>query len=270
MLDLLLPPQCLTCDATVDQPGLFCAACFRRAHFVTEPCCARCGVPFDHAVPGVTDPLCPTCEATPPPWSQARAALNYDAQSRPVLLGLKYGDRTEHATALARMMARAGAKLLARADLLVPVPLHRRRLVARRYNQSALLAHALARLSGVKAQPDLLLRTRATPSLGQFSAKVRAAAVQDAFAVRPTLAAYLAGKRVLLVDDVLTSGATCGACARVLLDGGAAGVDVLVAARVPDPRVKDDQRRLHAAVPLRQQPGTPLRARAAHPIVGDG
>jgi ComF family protein len=163
--------------------------------------------------------------------------LRYDAQSRRIVLPLKYSDRTELAAALAPLMARAGAALLREADLLVPVPLHRRRLIARRYNQAALLAHAIARLTAKPVVPDALRRIRVTAPLGDLSAEERAEAVDGAFAVRPGRAPRLVGQRLLLIDDVLTSGATCAACTRVLLEAGAASVDVLVAARVPDPRL---------------------------------
>jgi ComF family protein len=237
-LDLLLPPQCLTCDAPVDAPGQFCPDCFRRVGFITEPCCLGCGTPFAHAGQGGRERVCPTCRTHPPPWGRARAALRYDAQSRLVVLPLKYHDRTEYAVALAPLMARAGAALLREAEVIVPVPLHRRRLIARRYNQAALLARALSRLSGAPAALDALRRIRATVPLADLGAAARAEVVAGAFALRPGRLDRVAGRRVLLVDDVLTSGATCSACARVLLEAGAAGVDVLVAARVPDPRLR--------------------------------
>ena len=135
-------------------------------------------------------------------------------------------------------MARAGAALLHDADLLVPVPLHRRRLIARRYNQAALLARALSRRTGLPVLLDGLWRTRATRPLGDLSAAARALQVDGAFALRPARAAAVLGRRVLLIDDVLTSGATSAACTRALLAAGAADVDVLVAARVPDPRME--------------------------------
>ena len=237
-LDVLLPPSCLTCDRPVDAPGRFCAECFRGAAFITEPCCAHCGVPFSHAGQGGTERLCPGCREHPAPWGQARAALRYDGQAKHVLLPFKHADRPELAAALAPMMARAGAALLRRAELIVPVPLHRRRLFARRYNQAALLAQVLGRLSGVPSAPDLLCRIRATVPLGEFSAQARAEQVAGAFAIRPSRAARVPGRRVLLVDDVMTSGATASACAEILLAAGATGVDVLVAARVPDPRLR--------------------------------
>ncbi len=237
-LDLLLPPQCLTCDASVDEPGRFCAACFRKVGFVSDPCCARCGVPFSHGGQGGPDLVCPHCREQPPPWQRARGALRYDDESRRILLPFKHGDRTEHAAAIAAMMARAGAALLHDADLLVPVPLHRRRLIARRYNQAALLARSLARIGGRPLVVDALQRVRATLPLGELSAAARTRLVADAFAMRPGRAAEIAGRRVLLIDDVMTSGATSAACAKVLLAAGAVAVDVLVAARVPDPRME--------------------------------
>jgi ComF family protein len=237
LLDILLPPHCLTCDAQVQAPGQFCADCFARTGFVTEPCCASCGVPFTHARQGQHDRLCPSCRDDPPPWGQARGALRYDAQSRRVILPFKHADRPEYAAALAPLMARAGAALLRRAELLVPVPLHRRRLLARRYNQAALLAQALSRRSARPSLLDALWRTRVTLPLGDLSADQRATEVEGAFAVRPRRRDAIAGRRILLIDDVLTSGATCRACTRALLEAGAAGVDVLVAARVPDPRL---------------------------------
>ena len=179
---------------------------------------------------------CQSCLDTPPPFERARAALSYDKASRRLVLPFKHGDRIEFATVLARHMARAGAGLLRDADVLVPVPLHRRRLLTRRYNQAALLAQALGRLASRPVVADALLRDRATASLGHKSAAERRDEVGDAFSMRPKHILIPGGRRVLLIDDVMTSGATVGACARVLLAAGAASVDVLVAIRVPDPR----------------------------------
>ncbi|HUB46324.1 MAG TPA: ComF family protein [Acetobacteraceae bacterium] len=236
-LDLLLPPQCLCCDARVEAQGLLCARCFGGTAFITEPCCVRCGVPLAAAAQALRGGLCPSCHAAPPVFGAARAALRYDAQARRLVLPLKHADRPELAAVLAPHLVRAGAALLRHADLLVPVPLHRRRLFQRRYNQAALLAAATSRITGVTAALDLLVRHRATVSLGDKSAAERAEVVRDAFAIRQDRQALLGGRSVVLIDDVMTSGATANACAAVLLAGGARLVNVLVAARVPDPRL---------------------------------
>lgn len=231
-LDFLLPPHCLTCEQPVDTPGQFCPACFEQTHFITAPCCVRCGVPFETKERGGSAGACPNCVADPPPWGEARAALRYDAQTKRLILPFKYGDRVETAQPLATMMARAGAALLREADWLVPVPLHRRRMLSRRYNQAALLARALSRQSGRPALLDALRRVRATSPLAEMSPNRRSAEMEAAIAVRPARRVMLEQSRVLLIDDVLTSGATARACVSVLLAAGVTRVDVLVAARV--------------------------------------
>ncbi len=228
-LDLVLPPRCLTCDAAVEAPGRLCAACFRNTAFVTEPCCERCGAPFSHAGQGGLAQTCGDCMQHPPPWRRGRTALRYDDQARRIILPFKHGDRVEVAHALARHMARAGAALLQDADVLIPVPLHRSRLLARRYNQSAMLALAIGRLTGRAVSADALQRIRPTASLTGQGRTARAATVAGAFAMRPGRS--VAGRRVLLIDDVLTTGATAAACTRALLAAGAEGVDLLVGAR---------------------------------------
>ena len=235
-LDLLLPPLCLTCDAAVQAQGQLCAECFRQTGFITEPCCERCGTPFASQAAAGGERHCAACRADPPPWGRARAALRYDAQARRMVLPLKYADRPELAAGLAPLMLRAGQALLRGCDVVVPVPLHRARLLARRYNQAALLARALGRLAGRPALLDALRRIRRTAPLADLPAAERAREVADAFAVRPSRAALLRGKHILLVDDILTSGATARACTLALRASGATGVDVLVAARVADPQ----------------------------------
>jgi ComF family protein len=231
-LDLLLPPHCPSCGTEVATQGTFCPPCFAALNFIVSPLCESCGLPFDAG----RDRICPGCEATPPPWALARAAFLYDDASRRLILPLKYADRQDNAEVLATHMARVGRTLLAQADLLVPVPLHRWRLFRRGFNQAALLAKAVARRSGRPACVDALRRTRRTRVLGTLSAADRAAELAGAFAVRAGRAGAVRGRRVVLIDDVLTSGATAGACAKALLDAGARHVDVLVASRVPDPR----------------------------------
>jgi ComF family protein len=236
-LDALLPPRCVACEAMVAVQGQFCGACFATISFITAPLCVRCGVPFASADQAGADELCPGCQEHPPLFRQARGALRYSDMARRLILPFKHADRTEMGAILAPMMQRAGAALLARADVLVPVPLHRRRLAQRKYNQASILAAALGRLAQRPALLDGLIRTRATASLDDKTAEERAREVADSFAVRRSRQGRVAGRTVLLIDDVMTSGATASACAAALLADGAAAVDVLVAARVPDPRL---------------------------------
>ena len=230
LLDVLLPPRCLACRGAVDRQGLLCAACWRQISFITPPHCAVCGLPFGHDVGA--EAICGQCLARPPRFDRARAAAVYDDGSRPLLLGFKLADRTEMAAALGGWLARAGAELLADADLIVPVPLHRWRLWRRRFNQSALLALKLGRESGIEVVPDLLMRKRATPTQRGLSAGERRRNVAGAFALRPVHTQRAQGARVLLIDDVLTTGATVEEAARVLRRAGVVRIDVLTLARV--------------------------------------
>ncbi len=235
VLDVLLPPQCLGCDRPVAGAGLLCPACFAGMRFITEPCCDNCGTALALA-PRRGPAVCTVCAEDPPPWRRARAALHYDGASRALILQLKRGDRTDLAVSLARLMARAGAPLLISADLLVPVPLHRHRLRQRGYNQAGLLARALGRIAGLPTLQDALARTRPTDSLGELSAERRAEALEGAIAPRARRLGEIAGRRVILVDDVLTSGATARECTFALGLAGAKSVDVLVAARTAAPQ----------------------------------
>ncbi len=234
LLDTLLPPSCLACDAPVDADGQFCLPCFRRVSFVSAPFCAQCGVPLPYGAAAGATGVCAMCDGFAPVFHQARAALRYDAAARQLILPFKYADRTDLARGLALLMARAGGGLLAQADVLVPVPLHKSRLRTRRYNQSALLARALGRISAKPVLLDALARIKPTVALGKLGVASRRAELAGTITARHKT---LAGKRVLLIDDVMTSGATADACAAALLAAGAAQVDVLTAARVPDPRL---------------------------------
>ncbi len=229
-VDLLLPPRCLACGDLVTEASSICAECWGSLDFITKPYCVSCGYPFEYEVGEAA--VCAGCEASPPRFDRARAAMRYNEASKPLLLRFKHADKAELAPVLVRFMARAGGELLAGADLVAPVPLHRWRLLRRRYNQSALLAKQLAVEAGRPFLPDLLTRRRNTPPQGQLGREGRKRNVAGAFAVAPRHRDDVVGRRVLLVDDVMTSGATANACAAVLKRSGAEQVFLLTAARV--------------------------------------
>jgi len=228
LLDVLFPPLCIGCRGPVADSG-FCAACWSKVTFLDGPVCACCGLPFGVALE--TGMLCAACLANPPAFDSARAILSYDEHSRGAILALKHADRLELVPGFARWLGRSGRALLEGCDLLVPVPLHRSRLWQRRYNQAAEMARRLARDWDRRFDPLALVRSRPTQSQGAMaSAKARRRNVQRAFQVPDP--AKVAGRRVLLLDDVVTTGATAEACARALKRAGAEEVHVLALARV--------------------------------------
>jgi ComF family protein len=230
--DLVFPPACLACRAATQAHGSLCAACWSKVRFIERPFCERLGVPFPVDL-GAEGLLSPEAVANPPVYSRARAVADFeDGPVRDLLHRLKYGDRLELAKPLGAWMARAGAGLLADADLIVPVPLHRGRLAARRFNQSAALAQAISSGCGVPADPFCLVRVRATQSQTSLTASQRALNVQGAFRVADDMAGRVEGRAIVLVDDVMTSGSTVNAASRALLRAKARRVDVLVFARV--------------------------------------
>lgn len=233
LLTAILPSRCLKCGVVVDTAGALCPACWTKLSFIDPPCCACCGFPFEfHQGDGA---LCGGCMREPPDFARARSVLRYDEASKPLILRFKHADRTESAPAFAAWLGRVGGDLVAEADLLAPVPLHWTRLLARRYNQAAMLSRELGRLTGKPAIQDLLVRKRRTPSQGGLGRAGRESNVAGAFGLNPRHGARLRDRRVLLVDDVLTTGATAAACARTLRRAGASAVDVLTLARVVKP-----------------------------------
>ncbi len=227
VVDFVLPPRCPGCGAITSDPHSFCVQCWSALTFLGDPCCVRCGLPFEYG--GGREAECGRCLADPPPFDRMRAAVAYGEVARQVALKLKYSGRPGVASTLGRFMARH----LASADreaVLVPVPLHRWRIWKRGYNQSALIASSLAKASGLAVDLDLLRRVKATPVLRGLGRRERALAVRGAFAVRGK--EPLAGRSFILVDDVFTSGATAGACARTLKRAGAARVEIICWARV--------------------------------------
>jgi ComF family protein len=227
VVDGVLPPRCLSCGTTVGEPDALCGSCWAAITFFAPPWCAVCGLPFPH--PMGEGAICGDCARQRPSWERARSVLRDDKNSRRLVLMLKHGDQTHLAGAFGRWMHRAGSEVLAGADLLVPVPLHWTRLFTRRFNQSALLAQAIHTAGGPPVGADWLVRRRRTPSQGTLGPLARARNVRGAFAVKR--GRDVKGKRIVLIDDVLTTGATAEECARVLRRAGAAHVGVLVLAR---------------------------------------
>lgn len=231
-LDLVYPPACLACRKATGAHDALCSDCWGEMRFIERPFCERLGTPFaqDMRTPGL---ISPEAMADPPVFGRARAVARYDdGPARKLVHRLKYSDRLELARPLGVWMARAGADILGEADLLVPVPLHRFRLISRRFNQAATLAHRVSEETGVPVDTGVLDRIKQTPPQVGLSRPQRAGNVQGAFRVPEEAKPRLFGRHIVLIDDVLTSGATANAAARALMRGGAKAVDVLVFARV--------------------------------------
>jgi ComF family protein len=229
-LSLLYPPVCAACGEATGEPHGLCARCWSSLSFITRPLCERLGTPFAVDIGGQL--ISPAAMADPPVFARARAVSGYDDTARELIHRLKYGDRLELARLMGGMMRLAGRELIADADLMIPVPLHRWRIWSRRFNQAAALGHVLARETGKPLALDILRRVKATrPQVG-LSRNERAENLQGALRVAAGAKHRLEGKRILLVDDVLTTGATANAASRALLRGGAQAVDLLTFARV--------------------------------------
>jgi ComF family protein len=228
LVDFALPPRCAGCGCVTARQGAFCPDCWGKLDLLGPPCCARCALPFAHDHGDGAE--CGGCLAAPPPFDRLRAAVAYGDLASNVALKLKYGRRPGVAGTMAGLMERHLAMF--DAPILVPVPLHRWRIWRRGYNQSALIAAALARRGALEVSRDLLQRVKSTPPLKHMGPAERRRIVRGAFKLHPRHASRIKGRNILLIDDVFTSGATVSACARVLKRGGAAGVGILCWARV--------------------------------------
>jgi len=231
-VNLVLPPQCLSCRARLADQG-FCASCWYELGFIEAPLCDRLGIPFDYDPgPGIVSAA---ALAHPPSYARARAVVRFDGVARKLVHRFKYKDGLDAAPLLGAMMKRSGRELIEGSDIVIPVPLYRTRMWQRRYNQAAVLALEIARQSKLVYEPQLLDRVRKTKAQVGLTAKQRRRNVSGAFGINESAFEQLGGKRVLLIDDVITTGATVEACSRALLSGGAEVVNVLAFARIVDP-----------------------------------
>jgi ComF family protein len=229
-LDAVLPPRCLKCGEILGGDNGLCPGCWQKLAWFSPPCCACCGLPFPFE--SGAGALCGACLQKRPAYDRARAVFRYYDESRDLILGFKHADRTELAPTLARWMARSGAELIADCELIVPVPLHWTRLAVRRFNQAGLLAQAIGKLTGRPVETAALIRRRATRTQGHLGRLARRRNVQGAMAVSERLAPRVADRRILLVDDVITKGATVETAAKALISAGATAVDVVALAKV--------------------------------------
>jgi len=229
LADLLPPPVCVVCRTRIGRHGLICGACFAKIDFIAPPLCDQLGVPlpYDAGAPL----LSAAAIAKPPVYDRARAVARYSSTMRELVQSFKYRDRHEGLPLFGRWLSKAGAELLADAEFILPVPLYASRLWSRRFNQSAMLAHAVGRVARVPVDCFVLKRVRRTASQVGLSADQRRRNVAGAFKVPQAQAGRVKGRKVLVIDDVITTGATAEACARALRRAGAARVDVLALAR---------------------------------------
>lgn len=233
VMRLIYPPQCLCCAAPVEVEDALCPGCWRDTPFISGVVCDACGIPLQGRPdgPGAEGALCEDCHAVPRPWQRGRAAFLYDGAARRMVLGFKHADRLDLTRACTGWLMTAARPILVPGALVVPIPLHWLRLFRRRYNQAAVLANGLGRAAGLEVCPDLLRRQRRTVAQSG-NRTARHANVDGALSLHPRQAHRAAGRAVLLVDDVMTSGATLAAAADLCLEAGATRVDVAVLARV--------------------------------------
>ena len=235
VLNMIVPPSCLACDRAVGSNGQLCGACWGRLQMIEKPYCKVMGTPFAYELGGGlsgAETVSLAALAEPPDFDRCRSVVVYESVARQLVHGLKFADRSDLLPWMAANMVRAGRDVLAQDATLVPVPLHRWRLVKRRYNQSAELGRRIAKLSGSNYQPGVLQRIRPTRQQVGLGAKERQRNVLGAFRVPPAMEVHVRARHVVLIDDVYTTGATLQACARALRRKGAEKVDCLTFARV--------------------------------------
>lgn len=236
LIDFILPPRCIVSGEMVDKQGMLSPQAWSALNFICDPQCHRCGFPFDFDPDEAKEgSICAACYKEPPVFDKARSALVYDDASRNIILGYKHADQTQFVPSFMPWLERAGKDILDQADYLVPVPLHRWRILRRRFNQSALMAQYLSKETKIPHLLEVLKRTRATQTQGHLKANQRKRNVKNAFIVEEQQADIIQQKNIVLIDDVYTTGSTVSECTKALLKAGAASVNVLTLARVVKP-----------------------------------
>ncbi|MFK7839036.1 MAG: ComF family protein [Bdellovibrionales bacterium] len=234
-LDTILPPRCVVTGEMVDRQGMISPQAWAKLDFINNPMCQKCGVPFGFEVDGFDAEgglQCLSCLDYPPPYETARAALKYNDQSRNMILGFKHADQTHNVLAFLPWLKNAGTDMLSQADLIIPVPLHRLRLIKRRYNQAAIMANYLGGETNIPVLHNALIRTRATQTQGNLNFQQRRKNVKSAFNVPEKHKEALKDKTIIIIDDVYTTGATVKECTKALLRNGVKSVHILTLARV--------------------------------------
>lgn len=240
LIDLILPPKCLSCSALINEAHNICADCWKELHFISEPRCASCGYPFGSEMSHIDfstigESLCGACQKKPRIFDKAISALRYDDHSKKMIIGFKHHDKLEYATFFAKLLRQAGTKIFDDIDIIIPVPLHKKRLFKRRFNQSAIVSNILSNYIEKPHEPTILIRSKNTPPQTGNMNK-RSKNVQGAFKVVSKYKGKLTGKNILLIDDVFTTGATIENCSKSLKKAGAGKIYVLTIFRVIAPR----------------------------------
>ncbi|KKB96192.1 DNA utilization protein GntX [Candidatus Arcanobacter lacustris] len=229
ILDLIFPPKCLICGSLIaSMPGL-CSNCWANINFISKPACAKCNLPFEYDFG--EDVICGACTASKPLYHKAKSVFIYDDFSKPLLHGLKYQDKTHLAPYLASLMRIAAGDLLSYSDIIIPVPLHKKKLLSRLYNQSALLSLYLHKSTKIPFEPNLLIKHKNTKTQTGLTKKQRLSNIKGSFMINEKFIYQVKDKNIMLVDDVITTGATINACTRLLLKYGANKVNILTLAR---------------------------------------
>jgi len=227
-IDIIFPPKCLSCKVYIESDGGLCHKCWEEIDFISSPQCYSCGTPFE--IQTSNDNICGKCIATPPKYSMARSVLRYNEKSSKLITNFKYYDSTHACHHFARWLSRTGEDMIADTDIITPVPLHKMRLLTRRYNQCALLCNSLSELTGKVTYNNLLIRHKNTKPQAGLEFNKRINNVKSAFKINPDLIEQINNKNILLIDDVMTTGSTIDSCTKTLLKSGARNVYVLTIA----------------------------------------